>query len=72
MHRGLPEVAREFSLNIDGTKTKVGEVEFEVSEVTIEVATEIPNIWERWFKSMNLNAAFSEEFLKPEYQGDNL
>jgi hypothetical protein len=72
MQRGNPEVAREFSLNFDGTKTKVGNIELEVSEATIAVATEIPNTGERWFKSMNINASFSKEFLKPKCQGDNL
>jgi hypothetical protein len=59
-------------LNFDGTKTKVGNLELEVSEETIATTTEIPNIGERWFKSMNLNATFSKEFLKPKCQGDNL
>jgi hypothetical protein len=72
MQRGHPEVAREFSLNFDGTKTKVGTLELEVYEATIAATTEIPNTGERWFKSMNLNAAFSKEFLKPECQRDNL
>jgi hypothetical protein len=72
MQRGHPEVAREFSLNFDGTKTKVGTLEFEVSELSISATTEIPNTGERWFKAMTLNVAFSKEFLKPEYQGDNL
>jgi hypothetical protein len=70
--KGHPEVAREFALNFDGTKTKVGTLEFEVSELSISAATEIPNTGERWFKAMTLNASFSKEFLKPEYQGDNL
>jgi hypothetical protein len=30
MQRGHPEVARQFSLNFDGTKTKVGALELEV------------------------------------------
>jgi hypothetical protein len=33
--KGHPEVAREFALNFDGTKTKIGALELEVSEVTI-------------------------------------
>ena len=41
MQRGHPEVAREFALNFDGIKTKVGTLELEVSEETIEAATEI-------------------------------
>jgi hypothetical protein len=55
-------------LNFDGTKTKVGTLELEVSEETIEITIEIPNTGERWFKAMNLNALFSKEFLKPECQ----
>jgi hypothetical protein len=72
MQRGHPEVARQFSLNFDGTKTKVGTLELEVSEATIAATTEIPNTGERWFKYMILNAAFSKDFLKPDYQKDNL
>jgi hypothetical protein len=65
MQRGHPEVAREFALNFDGTKTKVGILEFEVSEFSISTATEIPNTGERLFKAMTLNVAFSKESLKP-------
>jgi hypothetical protein len=62
----------ERDINFNGTKTKVGMLEFEVSELSISVATEIPNTGEKWFKAMSLNASFSKEFLKPECQGDNL
>jgi hypothetical protein len=55
MHRRHPEVARQFDLNFDETKTKVGTLELEVSEATIVATIEIPNIGERWFKSMILN-----------------
>jgi hypothetical protein len=72
MQRGHPEVAKDFSLDFDGTKSKVGTLELEVYEETIIATIEIPNVGERWFKSMNLNASFSKEFLKPECQGDNL
>jgi len=72
MQRGHPEVAREFALNFDGTKTKVVMLEFEVSELSISSATKIPNNGEKWFKVMTLNVAFSKELLKPEYQEDNL
>jgi hypothetical protein len=72
MQRRHPEVAREFSLNFYGTKTKVGILQFEVYELSISIATEIPNTGERWFKAMTLNVAFSKEFFKPEYQGENL
>jgi hypothetical protein len=65
IERVHPEVSREFSLNLNGNKTKVGTLELEVFESTIAAATEIPNTGEIWFKSMNLNAAFSKEFLNP-------
>jgi hypothetical protein len=67
IQRGHPEVAREFSLKFDGNKTKVWMLEFEVSESSISVATNIPNNGEKWFKAMSLNSSFSKEFLKPEY-----
>jgi hypothetical protein len=72
MQRGHREVAKEFALNFNGIKTKVGMLEFEVSELSISVATEIPNTGEKWFKALSLNASFSKEFLKLECQGDNL
>jgi hypothetical protein len=72
MQRGHLEVAREFSLIFDGTKTKVGTLELEVSEETIAITNEIQNNEERWFKSMNLNATFSKDFFKLECQRDNL
>ena len=59
MQRRHPEVARKFSLHFVGIKTKVGNLEFEISEASIAATTEIPNTGERWFKSMILNAAFS-------------
>jgi len=72
MQRGNSEVARKFSSHFDGLKTRVGYLEFEVSEASIATTTGIPNTGERWFKSMTLNASFFKEFLKPYYQTDNL
>jgi hypothetical protein len=72
MQRGHPEVAKQFALNFIGTKTKVGMLEFEVSEHSISVATKIPDHGEKWFKDMTLNSSFSKEFFKPKYRGDNL
>jgi hypothetical protein len=62
-----PEVAKQFALNFSGTNTKVGMLEFEVSEHSISLATYIHDCGEKWFKSMSLNSSFSKE-----YQGDNL
>jgi hypothetical protein len=50
----------------------VGDLEFEVSEASIATTTWIPNTSERWFKSMILNITFSKDFLKPDYQTNNL
>jgi hypothetical protein len=50
----------------------VGDLEFEVYEASIAESTGISNTGERWFKSMILNATFSNEFLKPNYHIDNL
>jgi hypothetical protein len=72
MQRGHPEVARQFALHFYGLKTKVGDLDFEVSKASIATSTWIPNTGERWFKSMTLNVAFSKDFLKPDYQTDNL
>jgi hypothetical protein len=60
MQRGNPEVAREFAIIFNGTKTKLGALEFEVSELSISVATEIPKTGENWFKAMSLNSSFSK------------
>jgi hypothetical protein len=70
-HRGHPYVAIEFALNFNGTKTKVGMLEFDVLDHSIFVAIEIHKSGENWFKVMSLNTTFSKEFLKPEYQDDN-
>jgi hypothetical protein len=71
MQRGHLEVARKFSLNFDDTKNNVGNLELEVSEATIVVATEIPNTGERWFKYMTLDPSFSKDSLKLDHQKDH-
>ena len=40
--------------------------------MNITSSIELPNTREIWFTSINLNASFSNEFFKLEYQGDNL
>jgi hypothetical protein len=42
MQRGHPEVASQFFLHFSCLKTKVGDLEFEVYETSISVATCIP------------------------------
>jgi hypothetical protein len=72
MQSGHPKVAKQFASHFDGLETKVGDLEFEVSETSISTTIGIPIIGEKWFKSMSLNASFSKDFLKTEYQTDNL
>ena len=72
MQRGHPEVAKELSLHFDGRKTKVGDLEFEVTEASISSTIGIPIIGERWFKSMDLSSAYPKYIFKPEYQANDL
>jgi hypothetical protein len=72
MQRGHPEVTRLFALHFDGRKTKVGDLEFEVTEASISTATTIPITGEKWFKAMALNAVYAKYFLKPEHQAGYL
>ena len=65
-------MAKQFALNFNGKKTKVGVLEFEVSDQSIYIDIEIPNCGEKWFKPMSLKSSFSKELSKLEYQGDNL
>jgi hypothetical protein len=72
MQRGHPEVAKEFALHFDGRKTKVGELEFEVTETSISAATGIPITGEKWFKAMVLSSPFIKYIFKPEYRANEL
>jgi hypothetical protein len=72
MPRGHPEVTRQFELHFDGLKTKVWDLEFEVTEASISTPTKIPIIGEKWFKAMDLNVAYAKDLLKPEHQAGNL
>jgi hypothetical protein len=72
MQRGHPEVERHFSLHFDGRKTKVGDLEFEVTEASISAATGIPITGEKWFKAMALSSAYAKDIFKPEYQANDL
>jgi hypothetical protein len=72
MQRGHPKVARKFALQFDGKKTKVGDLEFEVTEASISVAIGIPITDERWFKAMDLSSSYAKDHFKPEYQANDL
>jgi hypothetical protein len=67
-----PEVERQFALQFYGKKTKVGDLEFQVTEASISTATGIPIIGERWFKAMDLSSAYEKYLFKPEYQANEL
>jgi hypothetical protein len=66
------EVVRQFALQFDGRKTKVGDLEFEVTEASISAATGIPITSEKWFKAMDLSSAYAKDLFKPEYQVNDL
>jgi hypothetical protein len=72
MQRGHPEVEKEFALHFDGRKTKFGDLEFEVIEASISVATWIPITGEKWFNVMVLSSAFAKDLFKLEYQVNEL
>jgi hypothetical protein len=72
MQRGHPEVEKQFALNFDGKKTRVGDLEFEVTETSISAATGIPISGENWFKAMVLCSPFVKDLFKPEYRINEL
>jgi hypothetical protein len=72
MQRGHPEVKINFSLHFDGKRTKVGDLEFEVTEVSISATIGIPITGDKWFKAMALNASYAKYFLKTEHQASDL
>jgi hypothetical protein len=72
MQRGHLEVAKEFALHYDGRKTKVGDLEFEVTEASISTATGIPIAGEKWFKAMVLSSDYEKYLFKLEYQANEL
>jgi hypothetical protein len=72
MQRCHSEVAKQFALNFYGKKTRVGELEFEVTEDSISVATGIPISGENLFKAMVLSSPFIKDLFKPKYQANDL
>jgi hypothetical protein len=72
MQRGHPEVTKQFASHFDGRRTKVGDLEFEVTEASISAATGIPITGEKWFKAMALSSAYAKDLFKPEHQASDL
>ena len=58
---------KDFSLHFDGTKTKVGDLEFVVTPQTISATIRIPCIGMEWFKGMKFDLTHCSSFLKPEF-----
>jgi hypothetical protein len=59
------EVSKQFSLNFDGVKIIIGSLEFQVTEQTVEIATEMPLQGERWLKGMDLDSSYCNDYFKP-------
>ena len=62
------QVTKDFALHFDGTKTKVGDLEFVVAPQTISAATEIPCTGMEWFKGTKFDLTHCSSFLKPEFK----
>jgi hypothetical protein len=60
------QVEKEFALSFDGIRAKVGNLQLQVSEDTIVVATQILAHGEQWFKGMQLDLSYYHDFLKLE------
>jgi hypothetical protein len=58
------EVAKQFALNFDGVKTKVGSLEIQVTKQKIALATRIPMQGERWFKGTPLDSFYCNDYFK--------
>jgi hypothetical protein len=66
------ELAKQFSLNFDGVKTKVGSLEIQVTEQKIATIIEMPLHGERWFKGMPLDSSYCNAYFKSKFQKENL
>ena len=66
------QVARDFALNYDGIKSKVGPLEITISPDSIAQATKIPRFGEQWFKSMKFQLVNCDDFLKEGHKGVDL
>ena len=62
------QVTKDFVLHFDGTKTKVGDLEFVVTPQTISTATGIPSTSMQWFKGTKFDLTHCSSFLKPEFK----
>jgi hypothetical protein len=68
LHGGHMDVDKQFSLNFDGVKTKVGSLEIQVNKQRISSATGIPLQGERWFNGTPLESSYNNEYFKTKFQ----
>jgi hypothetical protein len=58
----------QFSLGLDGKKTRVWYLSFEVSEESISTTTKLPRMGDRWFKNYQLPCSSYNRVFKPEFE----
>jgi hypothetical protein len=46
-----PGVARQFALTFDGCRAKVGDVQLEIDEQFLSLATGLPTVGQKWLKN---------------------
>jgi len=61
---GHMEVAKQFSLNFKGAKTKVGSLEIQVIEQIISSTIRIAMQGERWFKGTPMDSSHCNDYFK--------
>jgi hypothetical protein len=61
-------ITLQFALHFDGETTKVGGLEFRVTEEFIAEAVEFPTTGQRWMKGQPVDKELCVKLLKPQYQ----
>lgn len=69
---GHTEVTKAFALNFTGLNSKVALLEFPVSPQAISAVTEIPRGGQEWFKNFKFDMTPCKEFLKDQYENEDL
>jgi hypothetical protein len=61
-------ITLQFTLHFDGETTKVGGLEFRVTEEFIAEAVELPTTGQRWMKGQPVDKELCVKLLKPQYR----
>jgi len=61
-------ITLQFALHFDGETTKVGGLEFRVTEEFIAEAVELPTTGQRWMKGQPVDKELCVQLLKPQYR----